>query len=145
MRWFLSLLLILSFGVRAADEVYVFDYPAQRELFQKLSENLRCPKCQNQNIADSNALVSQDMKRKVYQLLQQGYTEREVIDYMKQRYGDFVYYQPPLNPLTLFLWMGPLLFVLLVVVMLIRRRNRPAAEADTDMLAKADKWLEEDK
>lgn len=145
MRWFFALLMMLSFGLSAADEIYVFDDAAQRELFQKLSENLRCPKCQNQNIADSNALVSQDMKRKVYQLLQQGYTEREVIDYMKQRYGDFVYYQPPLNPLTLFLWMGPLLFVLLVVVMLIRRRNRPATEVDVQMLAKADKWLEEDK
>lgn len=145
MRWFFALLMMLSFALSAADEVYVFDDPAQRELFQKLSENLRCPKCQNQNIADSNALVSQDMKRKVYQLLQQGYSEREVIDYMKQRYGDFVYYQPPLNPLTLFLWMGPLLFVLLVVVMLIRRRNQTATEVDAQMLAKADKWLEEDK
>lgn len=145
MRWLFPLLLMLSFGLSAADEAYVFDDPAQRQLFQKLSENLRCPKCQNQNIAGSNALVSQDMKRKVYELLQQGYSEGEIIDYMKQRYGDFVYYQPPLNPLTLFLWMGPLLFVLLLLVILIRRRNKPAAQADAAMLTKADKWLEDDK
>ncbi|GGD72692.1 cytochrome c-type biogenesis protein [Lacimicrobium alkaliphilum] len=145
MRCFLALLLMISFALNAADEIYDFDDPGQRALFLTLSESLRCPKCQNQSIAGSNALVAQDMKRKVYQLLQQGYTEQEIIDYMKQRYGDFVYYQPPLNPLTLLLWMGPALFVLLVLGILIRRRNKPAVQADSAMLAKAEKWLEEDK
>lgn len=145
MKWFFSLLLIATFGLNAADEIYDFDDPQQRALFLTLSESLRCPKCQNQSIGGSNALVAQDMKRKVYQLLQKGYTEQQIIDYMKQRYGDFVYYQPPLNPLTLLLWMGPVVFVLLVLLTLIRRRNKPLDQADSAMLAKAEKWLEEDK
>ncbi|WP_088330204.1 cytochrome c-type biogenesis protein [Lacimicrobium sp. SS2-24] len=147
MRWYAGLLLILSLSpsLQAVQEVYEFDKPAQREVFQRLSENLRCPKCQNQNIADSNALVSQDMKRKVYELIKKGYSEQQVIDYMKQRYGDFVYYQPPLNPLTLMLWMGPVLFMGLVLVVLIRRRKTQEKGFDKAMLAKAEKWLEDDK
>ena len=137
--------LLISSLVQAADEIYAFDNQAQRQMFKDLTEELRCPKCQNQNIADSDALVAQDLKRKVYELMQQGYDKQQVIDYMKQRYGDFVYYQPPLNPATVFLWLGPLLFILLGAAVLLVRRKSAARQLDPELLAQADKWLEKDK
>ena len=123
----LMIALLLCIGQPLAEEKYQFSSEQQRLDFMQLSQELRCPKCQNQNIADSNALISTDMKRKVYQLLQQGKTRGEVISYMKSRYGDFVHYQPPLTPLTLWLYLGPLTFILVMVVYLFykRRTNLP--------------------
>lgn len=105
-----SLLLLVSLSVMA-DEKYEFSSEQQRLDFIQLSEELRCPKCQNQNIADSNALISTDMKRKVYELLQQGKSKEEVVHFMKARYGDFVHYKPPMTPLTFWLYFAPVLFI----------------------------------
>ncbi|MDF2177492.1 cytochrome c-type biogenesis protein CcmH [Aliiglaciecola sp. CAU 1673] len=138
-------LLLLPALAFAAEERYPFDDPAKRVLFVELTEELRCPKCQNQNIADSNAMVAEDLKRKVYQLVQEGQSKSEVVDYMKLRYGDFVYYQPPLNLITLSLWLLPLAFVLLAVVVLVKKRKRSKETNAHDLLAEAEEWLEKDK
>ncbi len=104
-----------AFSVSAAEDKFSFDTPAQRESFLKLTAELRCPMCQNQNIADSD---------KVYALLKQGKTEQEVIDFMKSRYGDFVHYQPPITAATLWLWAGPVLFIFIALIVVIRRYGR---------------------
>ena len=96
-----------------AQEKYEFETDQQRQDFLELSKELRCPKCQNQNIADSNALISTDMKRKVHELIQEGRSKQDVVEFMKVRYGDFVYYKPPMTPLTLWLYLGPALFIVL--------------------------------
>jgi cytochrome c-type biogenesis protein CcmH len=133
---------------RAVPEGYAENYqfvdPSQRKTFLKLTEELRCPKCQNQNIADSDAPIAHDMRRKVYQLMQEGKGEQEVVGWMKQRYGDFVHYQPPVNAVTMWLWLTPVLFAFIMLVVFIRRRK---VEDDVDIearLARADKLLKEE-
>jgi cytochrome c-type biogenesis protein CcmH len=80
---------------------------AQEQQFHQLTAQLRCPKCQNNSIADSNAMIAIDMRQKVYALLQEGKSSAEISDYMVARYGNFVTYDPPLTPLTLLLWVLP--------------------------------------
>ncbi|CNI06070.1 cytochrome c-type biogenesis protein [Yersinia pekkanenii] len=126
MRLFsLALGLILSWSVFAAIDTYNFSSVEQEQQYRELTEQLRCPKCQNNSIADSNAIIAADMRAKVYDLMQQGNTKQQIIDYMVARYGNFVTYEPPVTAATLILWVGPALFVLIgaaVVVLRARRR-----------------------
>lgn len=141
-----TLLIVLSaFSVSAVEDKFSFDTPAQRESFLKLTAELRCPMCQNQNIADSDAMIAHDMRRKVYALLKQGKTEQEVIDFMKSRYGDFVHYQPPVTAATLWLWAGPVLFIFIALIVVVRRKSVTPPEDMAAKLAKADEMLEREK
>jgi cytochrome c-type biogenesis protein CcmH len=141
-----TLLIVLSaYSVSAVEDKFSFDTPAQRESFLKLTAELRCPMCQNQNIADSDAMIAHDMRRKVYALLKQGKTEQEVIDFMKSRYGDFVHYQPPITAATLWLWAGPVLFIFIALIVVIRRKSVTPPEDMAAKLAKADEMLEREK
>ncbi len=88
--------------------------------FADLSEQLRCPKCQNQSLADSDAIISRDLRRQLRELLQQGYSNAEVKQYMAARYGNFILYDPPVERATLVLWFAPLLLILLGAVILYR-------------------------
>ena len=129
----------------AAQNSYQFDNEAQRAQFNTLTQTLRCPMCQNQNIADSDAMIAKDMRRKVYQLTREGQSREQIIEYMKARYGDFVYYEPPLTVATIWLWILPVGFALggLWVVL---RRGKPAPPADmAEQLAKAERLLKQDK
>jgi len=117
---------------QAAIDAFEFDSPAQAQQYRELIEELRCPKCQNQNIADSNAPLAEDLRQKVYEMIQTGRGNTEIKDYMVQRYGDFVTYRPPIKPLTWPLWFGPMggmLIVGLALAVWIRRRGRQV-EAD---------------
>jgi cytochrome c-type biogenesis protein CcmH len=130
-------------------ENYVFEDPKQRKQFLELTAELRCPKCQNQNIADSDAPIAHDMRRKVYELMQEGSEKPEVIGWMKQRYGDFVHYQPPVTPFTIWLWLMPVMFALMMLFIFVRRRKL-VTETDNDSeklaakLARADKMLKDE-
>ncbi len=93
----------------------------------ELSHQLRCLVCQNQSIAESNAPLAVDLREQVREQLTAGQTPQQIIDYMVARYGDFVLYQPPFNPSTWLLWIGPgLLFFIAVawLILTIRRRHR---------------------
>ncbi len=137
---------------QAAVDNYTFDDPQRNKSFIHLTENLRCPKCQNQNIADSNAMIANDMRRKVHQLLSEGMSEDDIVLFMKARYGDFVYYQPPLNAVTALLWLVPLSFVFFGFIgFLYMKQNRTSTnlndlDAKNNALAleKADSLLELD-
>lgn len=142
---FTLLFMLFAFSVTAAEDKFSFDTPAQRESFLKLTAELRCPMCQNQNIADSDAMIAHDMRRKVYALLKQGKTEQEVIDFMKSRYGDFVHYQPPVTAATLWLWAGPVLFIFIALIVVVRRKSVTPPEDMAAKLAKADEMLEREK
>lgn len=147
-RFLLTLLLVstlLSPVLYAAEESYQFDDPVKQQLFLDLTQELRCPMCQNQNIADSDAMIAHDLRRKVFELLQQGYSRTEVVDYMKTRYGDFVSYQPPVTPLTVWLWVLPILFVVVAAFWVSSQRKKQTQEFDEDVLAKAESILEKDK
>ena len=110
------LLLFCSFIISAAIDVYQFDDPEKEQRFQKLAYELRCPKCQNQNIADSNAEIAKDLRTKIQQMLMAEKSDDEIVDYMVERYGDFVLYEPRVKPRTYLLWYGPAIFVLLGLV-----------------------------
>lgn len=121
--------LLLCFGVQAAIDTYHFANVEQEQQYRELTGQLRCPKCQNNSIADSNSMIAADMRNKVYQLMEQGQSRQQIIDYMVARYGNFVTYEPPVTPSTLILWVGPILFVLLgagVIFGRARRRQRAA-------------------
>lgn len=139
-----ALLLVLGGQVSAAEPAYQFEDPEKQQLFHELTAELRCPMCQNQNIADSDAMIAHDLRRKVYELLQQGRSREEVVDYMKDRYGDFVSYQPPVTAVTIWLWILPVLFVLMALLFIWQRNRKPVAQVDASSLAKADEILEKD-
>ena len=122
----LKLLLVLLFSLPAwaAIETYQFSSPQQEETYQQLTQQLRCPQCQNNNIADSNATISADMREKTLELLKQGKTKQEVVNYMIERYGNFVTYDPPLTPATVLLWLTPLFLILIGFVLLAKRKKQ---------------------
>ena len=96
-----------------------------------LAEELRCLVCQNQTLADSHAALAIDLKNRIRELLREGKTEREVLDFMVQRYGDFVLYRPPLRAATALLWAGPFILLALGVtgwIVWLRKRNTPQTE-----------------
>ena len=130
MRFLLGLLmLVISGSALATIDVMQFKDEAQEQQFRQLTEQLRCPKCQNNSIADSNAIIAADMRAKVYELMQQGNSKQQIIDYMVARYGNFVTYEPPVTAATLILWVGPALFVLIgAAVVVLRARRRVVKE-----------------
>lgn len=124
------LLMLLACGsvasAQAIDPLPFRDH-AEEVRFQKLTSQLRCLVCQNENLADSNAELARDLRHEVFVLMQQGKSNDQIKQYLVDRYSDFVLYDPPLQSNTLLLWFGPLLILLagaVVVVINIRRRNR---------------------
>lgn len=121
---------IFATNVFAAIDTYTFSSVEQEQQYRELTEQLRCPKCQNNSIADSNAIIAADMRGKVYELQQQGNSKQQIIDYMVARYGNFVTYEPPVTAATLILWVGPAMFVLIgAVIVVLRARRRVEKEA----------------
>lgn len=114
----MALVLGLGIGMSAfgAIEVYEFDSPEDETRYKALIEELRCPKCQNQNLAGSDAPIAQDLKQKTYQMIKDGRSDGEIRNYMFERYGDFISYKPPVRPSTWILWIFPP--ILLVVLLL---------------------------
>ena len=131
--------LVCAGQARAAIDVYTFESDAQEQTFRELTKELRCPKCQNQDIADSNAGLAKDLRDKTYQMVREGKDKQEVVDYMVARYGNFILYNPPLMASTLILWLGPLLVIVIGVVMVVvRSRRRPAAATPADSALSAE-------
>lgn len=129
-----------------AQPLLVFENTEQQQRYHDLIDELRCPKCQNQNLADSDAPIASDLRKQLFDLLLAGKSDAEILDYMTTRYGSFVLYEPPLNRHTLMLWMLPLAIMLLGAFLLLRmvrmmRSNNLAA--DTDDLDEAVKKLRE--
>lgn len=125
MKWLLvTLSLFISVSTLAQTDRYVFENNEQAIRFEELTKELRCPKCQNQNIADSDAVVAKDLRDKVLELVKQGKTKDEVIDYMIDRYGYFVHYEPPVTPATLVLWVLPVLIVIVGFGFIVIRQRK---------------------
>ena len=107
---------ILSASAFAAIDVYDFDSPQQEAQYRGLIEELRCPKCQNQNLAASDAPIAQDLKQKTFDMVKDRRSDAEIRAYMQERYGDFISYKPPVRPSTWILWFfPPLLLVVLII------------------------------
>ena len=131
LKLFLLLLVVLPATVFGKEAVPIGKDPVLEQRVMALSESLRCLVCQNQTLADSNADLAVDLRNQVREKLKAGATEQDVIDYLVARYGDFVLYRPPVKAMTLLLWFGPLLILVLALAMLFRhlaRRRRLAVE-----------------
>ena len=118
---------LLSAGLNAAENAN----PQTEQRIRQLSEKLRCLVCQNQSLADSNAELASDLRQQLREQVAAGRSDDQILDYLVQRYGDFVLYEPPFKATTVLLWVGP--FVLLaaaglVLVATLRRRRRAPEE-----------------
>nr|WP_198329269.1 cytochrome c-type biogenesis protein [Psychrobacter cibarius] len=107
---------LISMASYAAIEVYDFDSVQQEAQYRGLIEELRCPKCQNQNLAGSDAPIAQDLKQKTYDLIKDGRSDGEIRAYMQERYGDFITYKPPVRPSTWILWFFPPLLLISLLI-----------------------------
>ncbi|WP_372845220.1 cytochrome c-type biogenesis protein [Psychrobacter sp.] len=106
---------VLSINSYAAIDVYDFDSVQQEAQYRGLIEELRCPKCQNQNLAGSDAPIAQDLKQKTYDMIKEGRSDGEIRAYMQERYGDFITYKPPVRPSTWILWFFPPLLLIALI------------------------------
>ncbi|MBQ1783371.1 MAG: cytochrome c-type biogenesis protein CcmH [Gammaproteobacteria bacterium] len=128
--WLMLLLLLPVVGWAAID-TYSFDDPAQEKLYRELILELRCPKCQNNSIHDSDAELSQDLRQLVYQQVKAGASREQVVAFLVERYGPFIHYQPPASAaLMILLPVG--LFLLAAVGWLLWWLRRPADAVDEE-------------
>ena len=139
-RWLVALVfgLTLAGVAQAAIDTYEFANDAERDRFRELTKELRCPKCQNQDIADSNAPIATDLRREIYRMLGEGKDNQQILDFMVARYGDFVLYKPALTSKTAVLWFGPLALLvggLVVIGVIVGRRRRTEQAEGSDTLS----------
>ena len=125
MKKILFTLLLLANTVFAID-IHEFKTEQQRLDYQQLTEELRCLVCQNQNIADSDAGLAKDLRNEVAKMVQKGMSQTEITDYLVERYGDFVRYNPPMRADTIVLWVMPLLILLIAGFIVIRTIKKNA-------------------
>ena len=134
MKYFATLMLFrwLTVAVANTADLVKFSDPAYHERYQLLITELRCPKCQNQNLADSNAPISLDLRAQIQQLLEKGLSNHEIEEYLTQRYSEFILYRPEVNQKTYLLWLSPLLFlgVGFVTVLRLSRRSTEISSPD---------------
>jgi cytochrome c-type biogenesis protein CcmH len=111
---FLSFVLLLfSVGAAAVIETYQFDTPLQQKRYHAFIEELRCPKCQNQNLSGSDSAISKDLRRQIHSMIMDDKSDIEITQYMVARYGDFILYRPRFSGQTAVLWLAPLALLML--------------------------------
>lgn len=129
--------MMISSSSLSVVELKEFSSDQLRDRFQVLVTELRCPKCQNQNLADSNSPISADLRTEIFRMLEEGHTDQEIIDFLVVRYGEFVMYRPPVKKTTLILWLAPglLLIVGIIIIVVMRRRHTPDDATARSVLA----------
>lgn len=128
---FFSLLLLQALPAAAGVEMFDFSGNVDEQRFMALISQLRCLVCQNQSLADSDAELAHDLRLEVYEHMQRGENDQQVVDFLVSRYGDFVLYNPPVKPSTYLLWYGPFVLLAIGLILLIkniRQRSRQAQE-----------------
>jgi len=131
----IGLFLISSFSF-AAIEVHEFDNDVDRQRYQTFIDEMRCPKCQNQNLAGTNSPIAMDLRRELELMIKDGKSDKEIVDVMVERYGEFILYRPRLSPATLLLWGTPvflLIFGVILLLLIVRKRRRIDVEANTGL------------
>jgi cytochrome c-type biogenesis protein CcmH len=140
-----AILLTLGMPALAGEAAPNAEDPVIEQRMIKLSENLRCLVCQNESLAGSHAELAEDLRREIRAQMKAGKSDREVLDYLTARYGDYVLYQPPFKPVTYLLWLGPLLFLLIGggvwYAALKKRRALKETPLDEKQLAAAEQLL----
>ena len=142
-----SLLLAFGLSAHAGEAVPVGEDPVIEQRMVKLAEDLRCLVCQNESLAGSHAELAEDLRREIRAQMKAGKNDKQVVDYLTERYGDFVLYRPPFKPVTYLLWLGPLLFLGLGgtvwYLTLKKRRTLKETPVDEKQLAAAAQLLDE--
>ncbi|MDH3988960.1 MAG: cytochrome c-type biogenesis protein CcmH [Gammaproteobacteria bacterium] len=128
-------LLLFSTSALTIDTGKAFDDPELQARYEKIIEEVRCLKCQNQTIKDSNAFLADDLRREIRRLLTEGKTNEEIFDFMVERYGEFALYRPRMSGITLLLWIAPGVFLViggLIVARVLRKRMSMPIDLDDD-------------
>jgi len=138
MKKLVSILLLLSFaGISVAiDTGPAFEDPELQARYEKIISEVRCLKCQNQTIKDSNAFLAGDLRREIRRLLSEGKSNNEIFDFLVERYGDFALYRPRMSGITLWLWIAPGAFLLIggvAAVRVVRRRMSMPIDLDDEV------------
>ncbi len=122
-------------SIIAQVDTFEFDTPSQQQRFRNLSNELRCPQCQNANLTGSTGGIAEDLRREVHRMIMEGMTDGEIRQFMFERYGDFIFYRPRLRAETVLLWFGPLIFLVIgsIVAYSILRRARRISVADSSL------------
>jgi cytochrome c-type biogenesis protein CcmH len=134
----LALCLLLAMGTAQAGvtlEAFKFNSEAEEQHFKDLIAELRCLVCQNQSLADSDAELAHDLRAEVYDMIQAGKTDAEIIEFLVSRYGDFVLYNPPIKPSTYLLWFGPFVLLFIAALLLLRSVRRQQKTATDEISA----------
>jgi cytochrome c-type biogenesis protein CcmH len=124
--------------VQAAIEAYEFDSAQMEADYRKLIDELRCLVCQNQNLSGSDADLARDLRRETYEMLREGKSPQQVVEFMVARYGDFVLYRPQFKTNTYLLWLGPFLLLLIVLYLVVGRLRAAAKPVEVDAAAMAE-------
>ncbi len=135
MRWLALLLVALPVIAGAAIDAYPFPNEELEARYNSLIDELRCPQCLNTNLAGSDAMIAQDLRREVHRLLLDGKSDQEILDFMHARYGDFILYEPRVNRATFLLWFGPLILLIVgaaIAIMIVRQRRAEDAPGLSD-------------
>lgn len=133
--WVLVFLCFYISSAYAVIETYEFNRPGDRERYTDFIEELRCPKCQNQNLAGSNSPIAADLRRELHRMINEGKSDTQIIDFMVARYGDFILYRPPLDKNTVVLWTAPIFLLvigLLLVAFFVRKVKSDVAKTVAD-------------
>jgi cytochrome c-type biogenesis protein CcmH len=111
-------------------DAFEFETEEQQQRFRRLSNELRCPMCQNTNLTGSTGGVAEDLRREIHRMIIEGLTDQEIEQFMFERYGDFIFYRPRLRAETVLLWFGPLIFLVVggVVISSIIRKSKAVPE-----------------
>jgi cytochrome c-type biogenesis protein CcmH len=130
-RWFILLILLFTAASAWAGEAKPLgEDPALEARLKNISQELRCLVCQNSTLADSNAPLAEDLRREIRSLMREEKSDKEVVEYLVARYGDFVLYRPPVNSNTALLWFGPFIFLIIGAFVLYRVLKKQAAGED---------------
>ena len=147
MRNILWLGLLLVLMAQAVEDMTAFPSEELRQRYHTLTEELRCPKCQNQNLADSNSMIAEDLRAEVHRLLLDGKTDQQIKQHLVARYGDFVLYKPPVKSSTWVLWLLPIALLLVavgVILLLVRGQRKHSAPLQTPDLDQLDAILNDE-
>ena len=131
MRWLFVILLLIPSLAAAEEARPLAENPQAEARLKALAVELRCLVCQNQTLADSNAPLAEDLRREVREMIAKDMSDKDIIDFLVTRYGDFVLYRPPLKPTTMLLWLGPFLLLIgggTALVLALRRRQQKLAD-----------------
>lgn len=125
----------LSTSATAQVDTFEFDTPEQQQRFRTLSNELRCPMCQNTNLSGSTGGTAEDLRREIHRMIMEGWTDEEIEQFMYERYGDFIFYRPRLRAETVLLWFGPLIFLIIggAVAYSVWRRARAVEDDDQEL------------